>query len=280
VGGGMPASKIAEYVDELRSSRPEGPPSEFRLRRIVKDLESAIPKFHGADRRALLGTASIACHHLGQFDKSLAHFNQIRAMFPDDKDNYNNIAWAQMALGRYTDAFDALTKADVTEPQTLLGFATVLSYMGNLDDARKAFEDAVVARTDPRFMFEYHFWCAIAAARLGSHVEACELFARALSHYMNQPLGDIRAIDFINNAPDSAKGSLGYRDAQGLVKSIQELTEHGDALLKLHNTLSSLPQYHEPDSDYYERAHDIYVAMAPFRERALASVVEADDGPV
>jgi tetratricopeptide (TPR) repeat protein len=295
--GAMPATKISDYIDELHGSQMVGPLSEFRLRQMVKAFEAALgsanPEFAGDNRLAILGAAGIARYHLGNFDKALAHYNEIRVTEPRYRDNYHNIAFALTALGRYSDAIETLMMADPTSVRTLLHFANVLSRMGQMEDARDALEDAIQkyviqrdATADTKFDhhftdFDLHFWCAMIAAQIGTHVEACEFFARAICDQLGRRLAvDVRAIDFINSAPESAKRCLGFKHAAALVGSIYEMSVHGDQLLEWHSALMSLPKGEAQGEEYYEHVRELYEEMAPLRARAMESVGGIADGSV
>ena len=269
---------MQEFLTEVgRGFQPDGPPSEFRLRQILRAFEKASKTFHGENRLAILEGIGLTQRLLGKYDLALAYFNQVRASKPDHSPTISNIAAVQIDLGRYADAFENLLKVETSAPNTVLMFAIVFAMMDRPADARSAFEMAVALPVSPELQWDKSFFCAMVAAKIGYPVEACELFARAISAHKKQKMGTARAIDIINATPDEDKRSLQYRDAASLVNAIQTMNERGEQLLEWHAALSALPAASNLDAGYHDRARDVYESMATFRARATSAVMADAD---
>jgi tetratricopeptide (TPR) repeat protein len=278
----MPAvavSKAEGFAQELAYCL-EGPPSTFRLHQIARDCELAVSKVGPNDKQAALHqVAGVARAYMGQFKEALAHFNAATAINVRFPGVHHNAAFVLGRLGRDQDALDRLVKgidiegADV--PQLTL-LAEVLARLGQRGDAVAALEDAA----EKAKSWLDHFTVAEGSADLELHVDACEMFARALSIRLRKPLGNARAIDFIRAAPEELKGCLRYPGSKALQGSVELMDAHGDELLAHHGVLGRLPDG-KPPTEAIEEAREVFEAMAPFRARATRAALGAGgDGQI
>ncbi|WP_437336079.1 tetratricopeptide repeat protein [Sorangium sp. So ce394] len=271
--GPTPATKASAYNSELTPSLA-GPPTTFRLRQIAKDCLATIPKVPTTEQGPLHHILGICYAERGIFDEALRHFNAAYAIM-SSKISYLNAVSALTDLGRAHDALARVMKVanDGLDFMVLLRLSGIFASMGQINDARNALEDAAEQASTA---FD-HFRVATVAADMGLHVEACEMFARAIAIDMRKPLGDARAIDFIIGAPDELKGCLRYHGARSLQASIQKMMDGADELLAYHRILAKLAHDVEPLPETISDAQEVFDSMTPLRLRANRAVMHGGD---
>lgn len=273
----VPVTKAHEYIKELEPTL-KGPLSTVRLQAIQADCWATLAKVTLSQKAELHHIRGACLYELGEFQDAFFHFSSAYQIKPTLTVACLNTALALIQLGRFHEALDWISRTTDQEIDlaTLTALSTVLTQLEQTEDARAALEaSANMARTAMD-----HFRVAVVAADLDLHVDACEMFARALAIELHKPLGNVNALEFISNAPEALKGCLRYRGTENLSKSIEEMVVNGSEILRHHEILKAI----SIGSDSFSQAQthaaiEVFEWMAPYRARANDAVlgVNADE---
>lgn len=97
----------------------------------------------------------------GEYVEAIDIYNQEISKNPDKKDTWRDLAFAYYKKNEYPNALEAINKADQTDPSTYICRGLILEVSGDIEQAIKAFSDALQYNPPPK-----------TRAQINSHLDA------------------------------------------------------------------------------------------------------------
>jgi tetratricopeptide (TPR) repeat protein len=266
------AKKWVEYEGELNDQLVA--PSEFRLKKIIRDCRNWLGTSNPEDAAELYSLMGVAYFRLGNFEESLKCYLLADKLDRSSSEHKRNVGTVLLALSRPQESIqwfvDSLEYQDDRRLMTYANLAEAFARLGLHADAMEAFAEAVRAA-------DHHdstdmFILAAQAAELGADRDAIELYARALALRQGMQIGHRRPLDLIREAPEALKSGLA--SAGPLEEAIMRAELFGDALSNLpratSRTATQVGETGDTDIEAYE-------ATKPYRARATVAVLTDDE---
>ncbi|WP_437275457.1 hypothetical protein WME90_29970 [Sorangium sp. So ce375] len=223
--------KSASYLDELQDWSVEV--SRERIEWILADCKRLVRASSAstADIAEAYQVMGHAYARMGRDEDSLSSYTNAARLDPSNPQYIMCTGASLLSLDRPLEALNvfvaAVDRVDGLNKIVMLGnMAEALSDLGQIDDAREVFLEAVRVADFSSPLSVYML--ANQAAEIGLDDEAIELFARFLSAKQGKNLGDTPALEFIEAAPEDLRSVLRTPYAAPLSQAISRAKAFGD----------------------------------------------------
>lgn len=264
-----PATKVQPWLQELTAVPP---PSQARLTAILDDITSSMRSIPYEQKAEAYNAKAITLSLLGDEKESLsAHRNACRL----DVRSYVlvfNMAVTLQKFQRYGESLDkhadALGMDGGYNPRVLASLARTLANLGEMEEARKALNEAL--RLSMQDTVGDLRGLAAAAASLGLHTEAVELIARGLRCQRGRPRGDEPALTVLSEHADALADWLAWDTA--LQYSVAWVEQWQGRMPELSRLVASMPPGGKGDEAAWD---EVFEATRGMRARANAAAEDS-----
>ena len=264
-----PATKVLSWHIELTAVPA---PSQTRLTAILDEITASMKTIPFEEKARAYDAKAIALSHLNLEQESLAAHQNACKLDAHDFVLVFNMAVTLQKFHRYGESLDkhaeALDMEGGYNPLVLASLARTLAHLGEMEEARKALNEALRLSTqdtvgDLRGL-------AAAAASLGLHTEAVELIARGLRCQRGRPRGDEPALTVLSEHADALADWLAWDTA--LQYSVAWVEQWQGRMPELSRLVASMPPGGKGDETAWD---EVFEATRGMRARANAAAEDS-----
>lgn len=263
-----PATKVLSWHIELTAVPA---PSQTRVIAILDEITASMKTTPFEEKAKAYDAKAIALSLLNLEKESLAAHQNACRLNTHDFTLVFNMAVTLRRFQRYGESLDKHAEALDVEggynPLVLSSLARTLVRLGEMDEARKALNEAL--RLSKQDVVELRNLAAAAAA-LGSHAEAVELLARGLQCLRGQPRGDAPALTVLSENADALADWLAWDTA--LQYSVAQYAKWQGRMPELSRLVASLPPGGKGDEAEWD---EVFEATRGMRARANAAAEDS-----